>query len=102
MKRDFAIETIRQHRADLNALGVTRLDLFGSIARDEANETSDVDVAADFNADGLQGMAFIARWEEIRLMLKALLCAEVDVVPYPLRDNSPMHTTIGRDAVAVF
>jgi uncharacterized protein len=35
-------------RAELDALGVRTLDLFGSVARGEANEASDVDLLVDF------------------------------------------------------
>jgi len=102
MKREFAIETIRQNEAALRALGVTRLDLFGSVARDEADGSSDIDIVADFNTPGLQGLAFLERWEEIRRMLVEALRTDVDVVPYPLEEMSSMRAAIERDVVAVF
>lgn len=37
------IELLDKHRAELRALGVRRLALFGSAARGEATETSDLD-----------------------------------------------------------
>lgn len=36
------------HHADLYALGVARIGVFGSFVRDEQTETSDVDVLVDF------------------------------------------------------
>jgi len=47
MKRDEAIKRLRQHQADLMGLGVEHLYLFGSVARDEAVDQSDVDLFFD-------------------------------------------------------
>jgi hypothetical protein len=44
MKRDEAISRLQQHEADLKRLGVERLCMFGSTARDEAGVDSDVDL----------------------------------------------------------
>jgi len=44
MKRDEVISRLQQHKADLRRLGVEHLYLFGSTARDEAGEDSDVDL----------------------------------------------------------
>jgi predicted nucleotidyltransferase len=43
MRRD-ALALLRAHEADLKRLGVERLYLFGSTAREEATEESDVDL----------------------------------------------------------
>jgi predicted nucleotidyltransferase len=47
MTRAEAIARLRQHEADLRRLGVEHLYLFGSTARDEASEESDVDLYFD-------------------------------------------------------
>jgi predicted nucleotidyltransferase len=44
MKRDEAISRLKQHEADLKRLGVEHLYMFGSTARGEAKEQSDVDL----------------------------------------------------------
>lgn len=49
MKRKAALTTLRAHEAELKTLGVERLYLFGSVARDEARADSDVDLFFDFN-----------------------------------------------------
>ncbi len=51
MTRDRALSILRAHEAELRASGVIRLRLFGSVARDEATGTSDVDVLADFTPE---------------------------------------------------
>ena len=44
MKRDEAISRLQQHEAELKRLGVEHLYMFGSIARGEAKDDSDVDL----------------------------------------------------------
>lgn len=48
MDRDHAIATLKAHEAELKQLGVQRLYLFGSTARGEARDTSDVDLFFDY------------------------------------------------------
>jgi predicted nucleotidyltransferase len=47
MKRDEAISRLLRHEGDLKRLGVTHLCIFGSTARGEASENSDVDLFFD-------------------------------------------------------
>jgi uncharacterized protein len=47
MNRNEAIAKLKGHEAELKALGVDRLYLFGSTARDEAGKDSDVDLFFD-------------------------------------------------------
>ena len=47
MKRDEAMERLRQHETEFKLLGVEHLYLFGSTARDEARPDSDVDLFFD-------------------------------------------------------
>jgi uncharacterized protein len=48
MEREEAIRRLVQHEADLKKLGVQRLYLFGSTARGEARDDSDVDLFFDY------------------------------------------------------
>jgi predicted nucleotidyltransferase len=48
MDRDTAITRLRAHEAELRRLGVQHLYLFGSTARAEAREDSDVDLFFDY------------------------------------------------------
>ena len=47
MQRDEAITKLKQHETELRQLGVEHLYLFGSTARGEAREDSDVDLFFD-------------------------------------------------------
>ncbi len=75
MKRKEAVEILSAHRHELHReFGVYSLSLFGSVARDEAGEGSDVDVLVEFDRPtGLFGL--------IRLQqhLETLLGCKVDV-----------------------
>ena len=49
MKRAEVIAKLTKHRAQLEALGVLRMYLFGSVAREEADDDSDVDLMVDLD-----------------------------------------------------
>jgi len=49
MDRDQVIAKLREHEAELKSAGITRLALFGSVARGDANAQSDVDLMAEFD-----------------------------------------------------
>ncbi len=49
MDRERVISKLREHEAELRAAGIMTLSLFGSVARGDANEQSDVDLMADFD-----------------------------------------------------
>ncbi len=48
MKRDEAMKRLKAHTAELRRLGVERLYMFGSTARDEAQDASDIDLFFDY------------------------------------------------------
>jgi len=50
MKQDVVLQILKQKNADLTTqFGVKSLSLFGSVARNEATSTSDVDLLVEFN-----------------------------------------------------
>ena len=50
MKQDVVLQILRQKNAELaTQFGVKSLSLFGSVARNEATSTSDVDLLVEFN-----------------------------------------------------
>lgn len=63
------------HREQLSQLGGYHLAIFGSVARDEATEDSDVDILVDFDSKkGLFGFA------DLKFYLEELLNRHVDLV----------------------
>jgi predicted nucleotidyltransferase len=53
MRREEAISRLLEHEAELKRLGVEHLYLFGSTARDEAKDDSDVDLFFDYETGKL-------------------------------------------------
>ena len=75
MSRQEAFSTLRAQQAVLHArFGVTRLTLFGSVARDEAGEGSDVDLLVEFDRP-----VGLFRFMELQSHLEDLLRCGVDL-----------------------
>ena len=49
MRRDEVINKLRAHEAELKAVGILRLAIFGSVARGDNSPESDVDLLAEFD-----------------------------------------------------
>jgi predicted nucleotidyltransferase len=74
--RSDALESIRARLEDIRArFGVKRLAIFGSVARDQAREGSDVDVLVEFD-----GVADFDRFMDLKFYLEDLLGMPVDLV----------------------
>ena len=75
LRRDGILKTLSESRELLQAFGVARLSLFGSVARDEGREGSDVDLLVEFSRP-------IGLFEFVRLQrqLGELIGHDVDLV----------------------
>jgi predicted nucleotidyltransferase len=51
MRRNEAVRLLRAHADVIKAIGATSLYLFGSTARDDASEESDLDLFVDYDKD---------------------------------------------------
>jgi predicted nucleotidyltransferase len=49
MDKSTVIAKLREYEPELKAAGITRLSLFGSVARGDASSESDVDLMAEFD-----------------------------------------------------
>ncbi len=76
MTRDQILVTLRRHAPDLRAAGVAHLRLFGSAARGEATDESDIDLLADFAPGAHISLLTISGLQQ---RLKELLGAEVEL-----------------------
>ncbi len=75
MRRDHVLSLLNAHRHEIERFGVTSLRLFGSVARGEASEDSDVDLLVSFReAPSFSG------YMKLRIFLEDLLGAKVDLV----------------------
>ncbi|MFH0842405.1 MAG: nucleotidyltransferase family protein [Bacteroidota bacterium] len=50
-ERDYILATIKTHKPDLFKFGIRDIGLFGSFARDEQSDNSDIDILIDFDPD---------------------------------------------------
>ncbi len=98
MTRKEAVGILCAHENALHARGVTRLALFGSLARGESGEDSDIDVVVDIDPGRVFSLIDLA---DLRLYLCDLFGRETDVVIRgDLRPN--FRERIAADEVAVF
>ena len=58
---DGVLRTLRSHKAELQALGVTHASVFGSVARGDARADSDIDVLVDLDRERPMGIFEYAR-----------------------------------------
>lgn len=97
MKRDAAMSLLKQHEAELKQLGVEHLYMFGSTARDEAKETSDIDLFFD-HARGKLGLYELM---DVKARAAEILGADTDIMT-----RNSLHprlkTRIEASAVLVF
>lgn len=101
MDRTKAISILRSNEPELRRLGVLRLSLFGSTARDTAVESaSDVDVAVEL-APGPRGFARLRRIEDLKRQLSQMLGLPVDVVEEPTASQR-VRRSIERDRIVAF
>ena len=98
MTRDRALQILREHEAEFKAKGVLHLRLFGSVARDEATSTSDVDVMVDFDPT-----VILTLWElaGVHADLRDMLGIDVDVVRETTMKEA-VRTRALREAVVAF
>jgi len=94
-RRDEILRLLAQHRPRYVELGVRSLAVFGSVARGEATDYSDVDVLVDFG-----GPARFSQYMDLKFLLEDLLGCKVDLVTERgLRDR--VRPYVERDAVRV-
>lgn len=76
MRKSEAIEKLTAQADAIRALGATSLYLFGSVARDEANPTSDLDLFIDYDPAKKFSLVDLTG---IKLFLEEELDTEVDL-----------------------
>jgi uncharacterized protein len=80
------LDRLKAHEAELRALGVRNLALFGSVARGEAAPGSDVDVVVRLGPGfSTGGFDHFGRLDELRRRLAEIVGREVDLIEEPVR-----------------
>jgi predicted nucleotidyltransferase len=93
--RNTIIALVRELKPDLMVkYDISRIGIFGSIARDEATADSDIDIVVEMKPDLFKRAALKSELEE-------LLHRNVDVVRYSKRMNLHLKKRIDKEAMYV-
>jgi predicted nucleotidyltransferase len=98
-ERERVLTLLRAKEAELRALGVTRLRLFGSMARGEAGAESDVDLMAKIDHSFRFSLLDLVGLQHD---LGELIGREVDISTAPWKMRPRMRRRFDRDAIEVF
>ena len=98
MDRQSVLDRLNRNKASLKAMGLARMSMFGSTARDEASAASDIDLAVTLDESA---KIDLFRFAAISEQLSRLLGARVDLVVEPAR-NPRMQAEIDRDRLRVY
>lgn len=77
MTREEAIARIKPHEAELRAAGIISLALFGSVARGEQRDDSDIDLMCEIDGNSRMGLIEFAG---VQLRLEDFMQRPVDLV----------------------
>ena len=92
------LSTLRTHQEDLRRIGVAHAAVFGSVARGEATDASDIDVMVELDEQRPMGIFEYAR---LKLYINEILGGASDVVNR--KTLKPLlRESILRDAVHAF
>ena len=98
MNREQVIQKLREHEPELKAAGIVHLAVFGSVARGDNSQQSDVDLLADFDKGKHYTLLTMGRIEN---RLADLLGTQVDLSsPEWLRES--IRNQVLREAVDAF
>jgi predicted nucleotidyltransferase len=75
LTREDVLAILRGHEHDFRRFGAKSLALFGSVARNEAHATSDLDMLVEF-----EGPATFDHYMGLKILLEDLLGCQVDLV----------------------
>lgn len=95
ISRESVLSVLGKHKPALAAkYGVTRLGIFGSVARGESTDSSDVDIIVHMPPD-------LFLMVHLKEELEQLLHTPVDLVRYQSHLNALLKSRIDREAVYV-
>jgi uncharacterized protein len=97
MTRSEALARLKTHRTQLHAMGIAHAAIFGSTARDDARDNSDLDLAIRLRPDMRLGWDYFTLDERVG----ALLGVPVDLVMEPAT-RPRLQAEIDRDRIDAF
>ncbi len=95
MKQQRVLHTLKNHKQALSArYGVTRIGIFGSTARNQATDESDIDIIVEMPPD-------LFEMVHMKEELEQILAAPVDLIRYHKYLNSYFKSRIDNEAIFV-
>lgn len=95
MQREQILAILREHKQELTAkYGVSRVGIFGSVARNESTDYGDIDVVVEMPPDLFQMVHMKAELEE-------LFSTSVDLIRYQKYLNTLLKNRIDTEAIYV-
>ncbi|MFN0148820.1 MAG: nucleotidyltransferase family protein [Dehalococcoidia bacterium] len=91
MRRDDVLRVLGEHKGEFARFGVKSLSIFGSVARDEARDDSDLDVLVEF-----EGPTKFQPYMDLKFFLEEILGCRVDVATLAML-RPELSPTIERD-----
>ncbi len=95
---DRVIAILQAHEAELRRAGICHISLFGSVARGEDDEQSDVDLVTELDPEARIGLFALGGLER---RLEELVGRKVDLLPEPV-EKQRLKANIERDRVRAF
>jgi len=95
MRCEEVLRILAENRGKLGDFAVSHIAVFGSVARNEATDTSDVDILVEFDSDAVVGLF---RFIRLKHFLEDSLACPVDLItPEMLRKE--MKNQILKEAI---
>lgn len=96
MKKQEVIEILSENKLHyIDQFGINRIGLFGSVARDENNSESDIDIVIEMKNPSLHSLV------SLKEQLEMLFNSSVDLVRYRNNMNIFLKNRIDREAIFV-
>jgi len=76
LTKDSIIRTLEQYKQEIRSFGVHRIELFGSYARGEQSENSDIDFLVEFDSE----RGLFEDYSDLLIFLEDLFGKPVDLV----------------------
>lgn len=98
MDRTEVLRTLRSHESELRDAGIVHLRLFGSLARNEGTEHSDIDLLAEFDKSKQLSLIGVGN---LQSRISELLGVEVDLSSAEWM-REPIRSRALREAILAF
>lgn len=93
--KNVVIFLIKKNISELSQkYSITRIGIFGSLARDQATESSDIDVVVEMEPD-------LFKRASLKFELEIILNSKVDVIRYSKKMNPQLKQRIDHEALYV-